>query len=50
VCEDLELLKECYEELMTTADEEGHRDIANYAQDQVLDIAKSIWMLTSTLD
>ena len=50
VCDDLERLKECYEELMTTADEEGHRDIANYAQDQVLDIAKSIWMLTSTLD
>jgi len=50
VCEDLELLKECYEELMTIADEEGHREIANYAQDQVLDIAKSIWMLTSTLD
>jgi DNA-binding ferritin-like protein len=50
VCDDLELLKGCYEELMTIADEEGHREIANYAQDQVLDIAKSIWMLTSTLD
>jgi DNA-binding ferritin-like protein len=50
VCDDLERLKECYEELMNTADEEGHREIANYAQDQILDIAKSIWMLTSTLD
>jgi DNA-binding ferritin-like protein len=50
VCDDLELLKGCYEELMNIADEEGHREIANYAQDQVLDIAKSIWMLTSTLD
>jgi DNA-binding ferritin-like protein len=50
VREDLEHLKECYEELMTVADEEGHQEIANYAQDQILDIAKSIWMLSSTLD
>ena len=50
VCDDLEVLKDCYEELMTIADEEGHKEIANYAQDQILDIAKSIWMLTSTLD
>ena len=50
VRDDLEQLKECYEELMNTADEEGHREIANYAQDQILDLAKSIWMLNSTLD
>ena len=47
---DLELLKGSYEELMAVADEEGHAEISNYAQDQILDIAKSIWMLNSTLD
>jgi len=50
VRDDLEHLKGCYEELMTVADEEGHQEIANYAQEQILDIAKSIWMLDSTLD
>jgi len=49
VNEDLEHLKECYEELMATAEDEGHQEIANYAQDQILDLAKSIWMLNSTL-
>jgi DNA-binding ferritin-like protein len=47
---DLELLKGSYEELMAVADDEGHAEISNYAQDQILDIAKSIWMLNSTLD
>jgi DNA-binding ferritin-like protein len=50
VRDDLAHLKGCYEELMITADDEGHKEIANYAQDQILDIAKSIWMLSSTLD
>jgi DNA-binding ferritin-like protein len=50
VCNDLEQLKGCYEELMAVADDEGHAEISNYAQDQILDIAKSIWMLNSTLD
>lgn len=49
VRDDLEHLKECYEELIRIADEEGHLEISNYAQDQVLDIAKSLWMLDSTL-
>ena len=43
-------LKGCYEELMLIAESEGHQEIANYAQEQVLDLAKSIWMLNSTLD
>jgi DNA-binding ferritin-like protein len=47
---DLELLKECFEELMAVADSEGHLEISNYAQDQILDIAKSIWMISATLD
>ena len=50
VCENLEQLRGCYEELMLVADEEGHKEIANYAQDQILDLAKSIWMLNSTLE
>ena len=50
VRDDLEQLKGCYEELMAVADDEGHAEISNYAQDQILDIAKSIWMLNSTLD
>ena len=50
VRDDLEQLKGCYEELMAVADSEGHAEISNYAQDQILDIAKSIWMLSSTLD
>jgi DNA-binding ferritin-like protein len=43
-------LKGCYEELMLIAESEGHQEIANYAQEQVLDLGKSIWMLDSTLD
>ena len=50
VRDDLEHLKGCYEELIRAADEDGHLEISNYAQDQVLDIAKSLWMLDSTLD
>lgn len=47
---DLEILKDSYEELIHVADMEGMEEISNYAQDQVLDIAKSIWMLKSTLE
>jgi len=50
VCENLEQLRGCYEELMLVADEEGHKEIANYAQDQILDLARSLWMLNSTLE
>lgn len=46
---DLEQLKGSYEELMSVADSDGHLEISNYAQDQILDIAKSIWMINSTL-
>lgn len=46
---DLEQLKGCYEELITVATDEGHDEIANYAQDRVLSLAKHIWMLRSTL-
>ena len=49
VLSDLEHLEECYEELMSTAEAEGHQEIANYAQDQILDLNKSIWMLRATL-
>lgn len=46
---DLEELKGSFEELIAVADSEGHLEISNFAQDQVLDLAKSIWMINSTL-
>jgi DNA-binding ferritin-like protein len=49
VRDNLDHLKGCYEELMSVAESEGHQEIANYAQEQILDLAKSIWMLDSTL-
>jgi starvation-inducible DNA-binding protein len=47
---DLGQLKECHEELIKTADDEGLLEISNYAQDRVLQLAKFMWMLDSTLD
>jgi len=49
VRDDLDHLRDCYVELVDIADAEGHTEIANYAQDRVLAIAKHIWMLDSTL-
>jgi starvation-inducible DNA-binding protein len=50
VKDDLEHLKSCYEDLIKISEEEGHDEIANYAQDRVLALAKHIWMLKATLD
>lgn len=50
VKDDLEHLKECYVDLMRISDEEGHDEIANYAQDRILAINKHVWMLKATLD
>lgn len=50
VFDDIEHLKSCYEELIVIATEEGHDEIANYAQDRVLTLAKTSWMLRSTLE
>ena len=50
VMSDLEHLVEEFRDLIGIADSEGHDEIANYAQDQVLDLEKSIWMLRSTLE
>jgi DNA-binding ferritin-like protein len=47
---DLEQLKDCYEELIQVANQEGHDEIGNYAQDRVLALGKFIWMLRSTLE
>jgi DNA-binding ferritin-like protein len=47
---DLEQLKGCYEELIEAAEEEGHDEIANYAQDRILTLAKFIWMFKATLE
>jgi DNA-binding ferritin-like protein len=49
VQEDLEHLLDEYKELISIADEEGIDEIANYAQDQALDIEKSLWMLRATM-
>jgi DNA-binding ferritin-like protein len=50
VKDDLELLKGSYESLMTVAEKDGHEEIANYAQERILQLAKFIWMLNSTLE
>lgn len=50
VKDDLEHLKRCYEELMEVAEEEEHDEIANYAQDRILALAKHIWMIKATLE
>jgi DNA-binding ferritin-like protein len=47
---DLVQLKADHEELMQVAEEDGHKEIANYAQDRILQLAKYIWMLDSTLE
>ena len=47
---DLLQLKGDHEELMVIAEDDGHKEIANYAQDRILTLAKYIWMLDSTLD
>lgn len=46
---DLEHLLGDFKELIVIAQEEGLEEISNYAQDQALDLEKSIWMLESTL-
>mgnify|MGYP003650922274 CR=1 FL=1 len=47
--EDLEFLADEYRELVIIAELEDQSQISNYAQDQILDLTKSIWMITSTL-
>jgi DNA-binding ferritin-like protein len=47
---DLEHLLEDYKALIIIATEEGLEEVSNYAQDQALDLEKSIWMLRSTLE
>ena len=49
VMDDLEILKGTYEDLMADAERDGHKEIANYAQDRILSLAKHLWMLKSTL-
>lgn len=47
---DLETLLDDYKELIGIANDEGFDEIANYAQDQALDLEKSLWMLRVTLE
>jgi DNA-binding ferritin-like protein len=47
---DLEHLLNDYKELITIASLEDLEEISNYAQDQALDLEKSIWMIRSTIE
>ena len=47
---DLEMLLDDFKELIAIADDEGLDEVANYAQDQALDLEKSLWMLRVTLE
>ncbi len=47
---DLEHLLGDFKDLIRIAAEEELEEVSNYAQDQALDLEKSIWMLRSTLD
>ena len=47
---DLEHLLDDFKTLIMIADGEGYDEIGNYAQDQALDIEKSIWMIRVTLE
>ena len=49
VLNDMEHIRDCFIELEDVSDAEGHEEIANYAQDQILDLNKTIWMLKTTL-
>ena len=50
VQDDLQSLLDDFKELIAVADGEGLDEIANYAQDQALDLEKSLWMLRVTLE
>ena len=50
VQDDLQALLDDFKELIEIADSEGLDEIANYAQDQALDLEKSLWMLRVTLE
>ena len=47
---DLQNLLADFKELIGVADSEGLDEVANYAQDQALDLEKSLWMLRVTLE
>jgi DNA-binding ferritin-like protein len=49
VLDDLQVLRDEFIEFEEIASDEDHDELANYAQDQILDLNKSIWMLESTL-
>lgn len=49
VRDDLDILKDSYEDLLEISETEGLDEIANHAQDRLLALEKFIWMLKSTL-
>ena len=48
--ENIELMIDQYHELYTAAEDVRYIDISNFAQDQIGQLAKFKWMLTSILD
>jgi len=50
VQDDLQGLLDDFKTLIDLADSEGLDEVANYAQDQALDLEKSLWMLRVTLE
>jgi starvation-inducible DNA-binding protein len=49
VKEGLEHLIMCHSELIEISEDEGHDEIANYAQDRISSLKKFVWMINSTL-
>jgi DNA-binding ferritin-like protein len=39
----------CHSELIEISEDEGHDEIANYAQDRISSLKKFVWMINSTL-
>jgi DNA-binding ferritin-like protein len=50
VYDDLEIMIDLYQDLNVIAEEEMHSEISNFAQDQMMLLRKSCWMLRSILE
>lgn len=49
VRDNLDQLRDSYQDLMLISADQGHEPISNYAQERILALARHIWMLDSTL-
>jgi DNA-binding ferritin-like protein len=50
VYDDIDILIDQYTELYSAAEDEGHIEISNFAQDQIRVMRKTCWMLRSILE